>query len=186
MTGQSAAGDAAASNIVRERFRDGMARMGHAVNIITSNGTYGQLGFTATSVCSLSDSPPSLLVCLNRSSLQNESLKRNGVLCVNVLASTQEHLSGTFSGKGKIAMPERFKQAQWVKGKTGSPVLQGAIVAFDSQIARVVEDTTHTLFIANVVDIVLGELAASLIYLHRRYRYRASRRREIVSLIPYS
>jgi flavin reductase len=171
MTEQSNFGCSVASDTAREIFRDGMARMGHAVNIITSNGAHGQLGFTATSVCSLSDSPPSLLVCMNRSSLQNESLKRNGVLCVNVLASSQEHLSGIFSGKGKLAMPERFKQAQWVEGNTGSPVLQGAIVAFDCQIVRVIEDSTHTLFMANVVDIELGELAPSLIYLHRRYRH---------------
>lgn len=64
-----------------QAFRDGMSRLGAAVNIVTSDGPAGRLGFTATAVCSISDTPPSLLACMNRRSLQNGPLKRNGVFC---------------------------------------------------------------------------------------------------------
>jgi len=52
--------------VSREQFRDAMARLGAAVNIVTTDGTAGRAGFTASAVCSVTDDPPTLLVCLNR------------------------------------------------------------------------------------------------------------------------
>ncbi len=54
-------------NIVdQQTFRDAMSCMGAAVNIITTDGPAGRAGFTASAVCSVTDTPPTLLVCLNR------------------------------------------------------------------------------------------------------------------------
>ena len=50
--------------ISREAFRDGMAKMAAAVNIITTDGPAGRAGFAATAVCSVTDSPATLLICL--------------------------------------------------------------------------------------------------------------------------
>ena len=50
----------------KQTFRDAMACVGAAVNIITTDGPAGRAGFTASAVCSVTDSPPTLLVCLNR------------------------------------------------------------------------------------------------------------------------
>src|ERR671920_2582849 len=93
-------------------FRDAMASLGSAVCVITSAGDAGRLGFTATAVSSVTDDPPTLLVCMNRNSTQNEPLLRNGVLCLNVLAAHQERLSGIFAG-GIASMEERFAAAKW-------------------------------------------------------------------------
>ena len=49
-------------------FRQAMSRLGAAVHVITTEGPAGKTGFTATAVCSVSDAPPTLLVCLNRKS----------------------------------------------------------------------------------------------------------------------
>ena len=40
-------------------FRDAMAHVGAAVNIITTDGPAGRAGFTASAVCSVTDTPPS-------------------------------------------------------------------------------------------------------------------------------
>ena len=150
-------------------FRNGMSRLGSGVNIITSYGPAGRLGFTATAVCSVSDSPPSLLVCMNRSSLQNTPVKQNGVLCVNALSAAHQTLSGVFSGAGKVEMDERFRLADWSTLVTGSPVLADACVAFDCRIVQVMEVNTHSLLIANVLAIHEHESASSLIYFDRKY-----------------
>lgn len=39
-------------------FRDAMAHVGAAVNIITTDGPAGRAGFTASAVCSVTDTPP--------------------------------------------------------------------------------------------------------------------------------
>lgn len=66
-------------------FRNAMAMLGSAVTIVTTDGPAGRFGFTASAVCSVTDSPPTLLVCVNRASANHEHFKTNGVLCVNVL-----------------------------------------------------------------------------------------------------
>ena len=92
-------------------FRDAMAHVGAAVNIITTDGPAGRAGFTASAVCSVTDTPPTLLVCLNRSASVWPVFSEHHTLCVNTLAAGQEALSTLFGGK--TAMDERFAAADW-------------------------------------------------------------------------
>src|ERR1700747_2021505 len=66
-------------------FREAMRRLGAAGAAITTAGPSGKSGTTATAVCSVSDAPPTLLVCLNRRSRTNPLVVENGVFCVNTL-----------------------------------------------------------------------------------------------------
>ena len=158
-----------ADEVSTQMFRDGMARLGASVNVITSDGPSGRLGFTATSVCSLSDSPPSLIVCMNRSSAQNAPFKANRVLCVNVLAPEHTDLSAAFAGVGRLDSDRRFAKGAWSTLKTGAPVLEGAVAAFDCTIRDHVEASTHTILICDVVGLSMAETSSSLIYFMREY-----------------
>ncbi|EOC0465833.1 flavin reductase, partial [Cronobacter sakazakii] len=95
----------------QQAFRDAMSRLGAAVNIVTTDGPAGMAGFTASAVCSVTDSPPTLLVCLNRNASVWPVFQANGQLCVNTLAAGHEALSGLFGGK--TPMEERFAAARW-------------------------------------------------------------------------
>ncbi len=68
-------------------YREAMARLAGAVHLVTTDGPGGRAGFTATAVCSVSDAPPTLLVCINRDSSAYPAFDRNGRLCVNLLAA---------------------------------------------------------------------------------------------------
>ncbi len=69
----------------RLRFRDAMASLAAAVNIVTTAGHAGRCGITATAVCSVTDTPPSVMVCINANSAMNPVFQGNGRLCINVL-----------------------------------------------------------------------------------------------------
>ena len=71
-------------------FREAMSRLGAAVHIVTTAGKAGRAGFTATAVASVSDTPPTVLVCLNRKSQITPVMRENRVFCVNTLASSEE------------------------------------------------------------------------------------------------
>ncbi len=86
-------------DVVKSEFRNAMARMAAAVSIVTTNGPAGLAGFAATAVCSVSDSPPTLLVCLNRTASVHPAVTENGVLCVNVLSEGHQDLSRLFGGQ---------------------------------------------------------------------------------------
>jgi flavin reductase len=154
-------------NVTRDRYRDAMARVGAAVNVVTTDGPAGRAGFTASAVCSVTDAPPTLLVCLNRASSVSEAFRANGVLCVNTLAPVHETLSGLFGGRTPAA--ERFAAADWTTAATGAPVLVGAPASFDCRVARFVEIGTHTVLFCEVVGLAEGDVHEGLIYFRRRY-----------------
>ena len=156
----------------RAAYRDAMARLGAAVNVVTSDGAAGRCGFTASSVCSVTDTPPTLLVCLNRTSRNNARFKRNGVLCVNVLTARHEALSAAFSGS--LDSSARFAAARWITLTTSAPVLEDAGVAFDCRIAQITEIGTHSVLFCEVQGIRTGQVEEALIYLGRAYHHLAT------------
>lgn len=153
--------------LTKADFRNAMARLGAAVNIITTNGPGGRAGFTASAVCSVTDEPPTLLVCLNRSASVYETFKQNGVLCVNVLGAGHQDISNLFGGK--TPMDERFASADWSQGASSSPILKDASVSFDCRLSQITEVGTHDILICEVTSITVGENARSLIYFNRAY-----------------
>ncbi|MBZ4280826.1 flavin reductase [Mycobacterium tuberculosis] len=48
-----------------------MASLSAAVNVVTTAGEAGRCGITATAVCSVTDTPPSVMVCINANSAMN-------------------------------------------------------------------------------------------------------------------
>ena len=149
--------------------RNAMARLGAAVHVITTEGPGGRAGFTASAVCSVTDSPPTLLVCANRTNDSYPAMKANAVLCVNTLASADEGLSPVFAGMTDHTMAARFEGATWHALATGAPVLDGALVAFDCRIERIVEVGTHDVFICPVEAVEVGTMNEGLIYYARGY-----------------
>ena len=99
--------------VTRQSYRDAMARFGAAVNVVTTDGPAGRRGFTASAVCSVTDDPPTLLVCVNRRNESHPALIGNGVLCVNTLAAGQEELSFLFSSEPDHEV--RFAAGDWYR-----------------------------------------------------------------------
>ncbi len=155
--------------VSKQAYREAMARLGAAVNVVTSDGPGGRCGFTASAVCSVTDTPPTLLVCVNRTNDSYPPLKENGVFCVNTLAGAHEALSSIFAGLTEHEASARFDTGTWHTLATGAPVLADATVAFDCRITESVEVGTHTVFFAEVEAIETGTSGEALIYYGRGY-----------------
>ncbi len=153
----------------KELFREAMARLGAAVNVVTTTTPDGPRGLTASAVCSVTDDPPTLLLCINRDSDTNEALKASRVLCVNTLAASQEAFSPLFAGFTQIDQAERFAGGRWSTLVTGAPVLEDALVSFDCRISQSTEVGTHTVFFCEVEAIQSGPAPEGLIYFGRSY-----------------
>jgi len=156
--------------VSKQLYREGMARFAAAVHIVTTGGPAGSTGFTASAACSVTDDPPTLLVCLNRASQLHSMFLENGVFCLNTLAAGQRELSELFARRGGMPMQERFALPAWEKSKTGSPILRDALVAFDCRIADAKEMGTHWIIFGAVQDIQISSGSSALLYLHRAYR----------------
>ncbi|WP_411687829.1 flavin reductase [Acinetobacter indicus] len=149
-------------------FRNAMSLLTTAVNVITTAGEAGLHGFTASAVCSVTDTPPTLLVCMNQSSRSHAHFVDNQVLAVNVLSTQHEQLSNAFASS-KYSSAERFQLGEWEHLETGSPILQDALVSFDCEIQDIQQVGTHSVFLCRVLAVKQSEQEESLVYFNRAY-----------------
>lgn len=154
---------------IQQQFRDSMASMSAAVNIITTNGSAGKCGLTATAVCSITDSPPTIMIAVNRNSKTNETLKENGVVCVNILAKEHEETAKDFAGFTALDIEERFRRHAWCEGEYQLPVLEEALSNLQGQIIKTIEMGTHTLFFIEISSIRNRMGGAALAYFSRAF-----------------
>ncbi|WP_244631088.1 flavin reductase [Aureimonas sp. ME7] len=157
------------AEIDRLAFREAMSHFTAAVSLVTTDGEAGRRGVTVTAVCSVSDDPATLLVCLNRSSEANIRFEQNGVFAVNVLADRNEGVARAFAGEGGLDLEGRFATAQWSRLQTGAPILEDAIISFDCRILESREVATHRVMMGRVVALSVPKAGHSLLYRARRY-----------------
>ena len=155
-----------------EQFRLAMRSLAGAVNIVSTAHSGHRYGLTATAVCSATADPPTVLVCLNRVATTHGAVVKAGVFCVNVLRSEDWELSTTFSGaqSGEV----RFKSRDWTHLATGSPVLIDALVSFDCRVVKSLVHGTHTIFLGQVEQVLLGKKGKPLLYSEGQYAKLAS------------
>ncbi|QEO17459.1 flavin reductase [Acetobacter vaccinii] len=148
-------------------YRDAMARLGAAVTIVTTGTLESPVGFTASAVCSVTDTPPTVLVCLNRNSRARAFFHQGASMCVNVLSSTQQDLANHFASPN--SMEDRFAQGHWSSLTTGAPVLNEALVNLDCEISQIAEVGTHSVLFGLVRALCNHTTANGLVYFSRAY-----------------
>ncbi len=148
-------------------FRSGMSKLGAAVNVITTQDADGPSGFTASAVCSVSDTPATLLACINRSASCFPAFEAAAYFCVNTLAPRHEPIANLFGGKTPMA--ERFATGAWERGKSGVPVLGDALVSFECILSHFVDQGTHRVLFGAIIDIRASDDNLALLYQDRRY-----------------
>lgn len=150
-------------------FRNAMAHLPAAVCIITTAGAAGRCGITASAVCSVTDSPPTVLVCLNQRSAMHDIFKRNGGLCINVLSGAHEQQAMHFSGATNMPMDERFGLTGWQQDAAGQPALDDALVRLQGTIKDAKAVGTHSVLFVELDRIDVSEERDSLIYFNRLF-----------------
>ena len=150
-----------------EQFKLGMRTLAGAVNIVTSTQGGRRYGMTATAVCSATAEPPTVLACINRLATTHGAVAKSKVFCVNVLRVEDWELSTTFSG-GQSG-DARFRTRNWTRLATGAPVLIDALVSFDCRVVKKLVHGTHSIFLGQVEQILLGQKGKPLLYSDGQY-----------------
>jgi flavin reductase len=137
-------------------YRDAMRRVPAAVTIVTTQYDQQANGLTATAVCSVTADPPQILVCVNRAATANSLIAKSRRFVVNFLSEEHEDRARRFS-QAKLAAEERFSGIPWVDMVTGSPAMADAVVALDCSVNTDMICGSHTVYLARVVDIRVGD-----------------------------
>jgi flavin reductase (DIM6/NTAB) family NADH-FMN oxidoreductase RutF/DNA-binding FadR family transcriptional regulator len=130
-------------------FRDVMGRFASGVTVITTQLDGQDLGAAASAVSSLSDEPPSLLICLNVTSTTAQAIVQTGRFAVNVLAEDSAPIAQRFASKA----PDKFSTIAFERGSTGVPLISGCIAHFECVVDETVRGGTHLVFLARVVRV---------------------------------
>jgi flavin reductase (NADH) len=127
-----------------------MSLLSAAVNVITTDGPHGRYGMTASAVCSVTDTPPTLLICVNQKSLTHQALISNGKACVNVLPADHEELARRFAGMGGVNLHDRFSGQTWQEGPGGQPMLEDALASLEGVVRERKEVGSHSVIFLEV------------------------------------
>jgi flavin reductase len=163
--GSLALGAEVGPTIDGEQFKAVMRNIGSSVAVITVSQAGRSHGMTATAACSVSTSPPTMLIVVNRSTRSHPVIADARRFTINILADHQAELGKRFSEKH--ASP--FDGVAHRNGRYGGPVLHGCAAHVECQTVAEFEAGTHTIFVAMVVH---GEATASppLLYHDRQYK----------------
>jgi flavin reductase (DIM6/NTAB) family NADH-FMN oxidoreductase RutF len=159
--------------VTAAEFRAAISGLATAVSVLTTDGPAGRAGLTCSAVCSVSDSPPTILACVNRRSAAYATIIANGVFCANCLPACRRDLSQIFAGVGQVPMADRFDPNLWSALCTGAPCLKDALTVFDCELAEAREVATHGVLIGRVLATADNGSVEPLI--HHRQRYATTR-----------
>ncbi len=146
-------------------FRRVIGNFTSGVVVITTEHDGAPHGMTVSAVSSLSLDPPMLLVCLNSRSGTQEAVRRSGRFAANILAEDQGHVADRFARPGNT---DKFAGLDTRPGRTGVPLLHGALTAVECRVAEVVSGGTHRVFLADVVSAETTE-GSPLAYFRGRF-----------------
>jgi flavin reductase (DIM6/NTAB) family NADH-FMN oxidoreductase RutF len=146
-----------------------MRQQAGAVTIIAVGKPGNRTGLTATAMCSLTDSPPTVLICVNKSASAHSPIRHARSFAVNILANGQLDLAKRFSTK-KVEGEARFDADAWDTLVTGSPILKGTVASLDCEVVDEHEVETHSIFIGRVKDGRFADDLAPLVYFRGEFK----------------
>jgi flavin reductase (DIM6/NTAB) family NADH-FMN oxidoreductase RutF len=152
-------------------FREVMREVAAPVAIIAAGQPGHRNGLTATAVCSVSDTPPTVLVCVRRNARAHDDIVASGCFSINFLTAEQEDVAVQFSGARSVYGEDRFAAGDWTTGLSGAPILRESLCTLECQLAGTQLVATHSIIFGELVDTRKCESIAALLY--RRGRYQA-------------
>jgi flavin reductase (DIM6/NTAB) family NADH-FMN oxidoreductase RutF len=153
-----------------ESFRSAMRHLASGVSVITTGQGGQRTGLTATSVSSLSMDPPSLVVCISRTSTTLQAMRENRAFGVNFLAADHRELADRFAGRSNVSGAARYQGGEWITLVTGAPILADALAAIDCSIDTIMEWNTHAVVIGRVEAVHQPGSAQALVHWRCTYR----------------
>ncbi|WP_131744693.1 flavin reductase family protein [Frankia sp. Cppng1_Ct_nod] len=147
-------------------YRQVFRRHAAGVTVVTLDGPSGPIGFTATSVASLSLDPPLISLSVASSSSSWPALLVADTVVVHLLCDGQDDTARRFASKGidRFAPPTR-----WTRLPTGEPLLAETAAWVRARLEHRIATGDHRLLVARVLQAYSGDDAAPLIYHDGRY-----------------
>ena len=152
---------------IQDNFRLAMRRYIYSVSIMSNkDNADNPNAITVSSVTSISMEPPSLLICINKSSRIHNSIELESKFCINLLNNKQEDLSNICSDENMY--DQRFKDENW--NLDNIPFLKNAQANIFCKVDKLTSYHTHTVVIGLVEDANYADEISTLTYVDGEYK----------------
>lgn len=141
MTNAPAALDQDLMKQVNRRFITG-------VTVVTAMDGETPRGLAVNAFASISLDPPTVLVCVQRTSSTHDCLYRATHLAINILSTDQLDVVNRFAAKSA----DKFSGLDWRPGPFGSPFIDRSSAQIEVELRERLQTSTHTVFICRVVE----------------------------------
>lgn len=156
--------------VTQTEFRKAMGSFATGVTVVTVDYEGEVHGMTANAFTSVSLDPLLVLVCVDHRARTHAHLHARKRFGVNVLAAHQRAVSEYYAGPNPDhRYAEREAKARFDRTQHGTPVLHGALAYLECRLRTAQDAGDHTIFIAEVEDIVLRD-GDPLLYFRSEYR----------------
>jgi len=144
-----------------DTFRSVLGRFASGITIVTTRDAEGaDCGMTVSAFCSVSLTPPLVLICVDHEASSHGALLEAAHFGVSILASHQEPLSRRFSGPDE---EKRFDGIGYSRGLTGTALIDDALAHIECRRVTQYDAGDHT--------VVIGEVEAAVAHGHRPLLY---------------
>jgi flavin reductase ActVB len=151
-------------------FREVFRRWPSGVAVVTARHDGPAHGMVVGSFCSLSATPPLVMVSAGHTSRTHDVIDGGGQFAVSILSSAQVAIFERFAGLDRAFDNDRFAGLTTVEAPSGLPVFPGVLAWVDCRVVARHHGEGYTIFVGEVVAASLGEAAESapLVYFRRQ------------------
>jgi flavin reductase (DIM6/NTAB) family NADH-FMN oxidoreductase RutF len=156
--------------VTQAEFRKAMGSFATGVTVITVDCEGEVHGMTANAFTSVSLDPLLVLVCVDHRARTHAHLTARKRFGVNVLAENQRAVSQYYADPSPTHQhAEQEAGARFDRTQHGTPVLHDALAYLECRLHSAQDAGDHTIFIAEVEDVVVRE-GDPLLYFRGEYR----------------
>ena len=130
-----------------DTFRRLLSRFASGIAIITARDGERDVGMTVSAFCSVSLSPPLVLVCVDHGASMHDLLLGHPRLGISIMACDHEAHCRRFADKKET---DRFDGVSVTRGESGVALLDDAMAHLECQVVHHCVAGDHTIFIASV------------------------------------
>jgi flavin reductase (DIM6/NTAB) family NADH-FMN oxidoreductase RutF len=151
-----------AGDELQRQFRAALAHWASGVTVVAVRDEPHVFGITVTAFASVSLEPPLVLVCLGANAVVLPILDVGTQLAISILGADQKRAAAIFTDVGPLGR-ELFPAE-------GPPVLDGALAALVCTVDALHRAGDHTIVVARVQHVELGQGSAPLLRYERGWR----------------
>jgi len=151
--------------VTQEQFRAALGSFASGVTAVTTKDANGKLlGITVSAFCSVSLSPPMVLICIEKSAGCHYAFEESNVFVVNVLREGEGDVSELFAS----LKDDKFESIDFRLGIDGVPVLENALATLECRVKFSYHGGDHSIFVGEVESVAVDN-GQPLLYYRSRY-----------------